>query len=149
MQTIRWVLCCAALSFAAVFVHAQSGLKPPPSKPKPATQAEEERAGVQAIEKIFACLAAGLPPEWRRAWVVVTELESDAKERRFEGKFFYSLDPAGAKPVDLVPCSAREVAQGVYALNEFLEPEKRQWKVATLVFTREDGKFELKYDYTK
>ena len=28
------------------------------------------------------------------------------------------------------------------------EPEKRKWKVATLIFTS-DGKFEIKYDYTK
>lgn len=47
-----------------------------------------------------------------------------------------------------VPCNAREVAERVYALNDFLEPERRRWKAATLVFTG-DGKFELKYDYGK
>jgi hypothetical protein len=40
------------------------------------------------------------------------------------------------------------VAQNVYKLNDFLEPDKRQWKVATLTFTSE-GKFEIKYDYAK
>ena len=48
----------------------------------------------------------------------------------------------------LAPCDAKEVAQDVYKLNDFLEYDKRQWKVATLIFTN-DGKFEIKYDYTK
>jgi len=47
-----------------------------------------------------------------------------------------------------MPCDARDVAQRVYKLNDFLEPEKRLWKVATLTFTS-DGKFEIKYDYLK
>ena len=147
-------------AFACVFALAASaqtktekpagtGLKPKPAagaQKKPA--AEEGNAGVKAVEKIFGCMAEGLPKEWRRAWVVVTELSGDDKERSFEGKFFYSLDDAGARPVALVPCNAREVAQGVYALNDYLEYEKRRWKVATLIFTI-DGKFEIKYDYTK
>ena len=147
------------LLFACTFaLHASAqgtGLKPPETttKSKPAGQKkpaadEEDNPGVKAVEKIFVCLAKGLPKEWRRAWVVVTELSGDDRERNFEGKFFYSLDDAGAKPVALVPCNAREVAQGVYALNDYLEVEKRRWKVATLVFTT-DGKFEIKYDYTK
>jgi len=145
--------------FASAFAlsaYAQAGLRPPAAatKPKAAAKApkkpakEEDNAGVQAVEKIFACVAEGLPKDWRRAWVVVTELSSGDKERNFEGKFHYSLDASGASPAALVPCNARQVAEGVYALNDFLEPEKRQWKVATLVFTS-DGKFELKYDYAK
>ncbi len=146
-------------AFACAFAlnaNAQgTGLKAPekdtPSKPaakaaKPA--AEEDNPGVKAVEKIFGCIAEGLPKEWRRAWVVVTEISGDDKERSFEGKFFYSLDDAGAKPVALVPCDARQVAQGVYALNDYLEFEKRGWKIATLLFTS-NGKFEIKYDYTK
>jgi len=128
-----------------------AGLKPKPAAPAPQKKpaaAEENSAGVKAIEKIFACIAEGLPKDWGRAWIVVTEIAGDDKEKSFEGKFFYSLDVAGEKPVPLVPCNAREAAQGVYALNEFLEYDKRQWKVATVVFTV-DGKFEIKYDYTR
>ncbi len=149
MLGIRWLVCCAALWLGTGLVQAQSGLKPPSAKPRPAAKAGEESPGERAVEEIFRCLATGLPADWRRAWVVVTELESDGKERRFEGKFYYSLDAAGAKPATLAPCDAREAAQGVYRLNDFLEPEKRQWKVATLVFLREGGKFELKYDYAR
>ena len=150
LRSLVCLMCAAAVSLGG---HAAEGLKPPAAKPaekaaekKPA--AEEDNPGVKAVERIFGCVAEGLPKEWRRAWIVVTELSGDDKERSFEGKFFYSLDPGGQKPVALVPCNAREVAQGVYGLNDFLEYEKRGWKVATLVFTS-DGKFELKYDYTK
>lgn len=153
---IRIVVLLAACVFASYASAQATGLKPPPekaTKPKPASKAqkkpgetEEDNPGVQAVEKIFKCVAAGLPKEWRRAWVVVTELTGGDKERSYEGKFHYSLDPEGTKPVPLVPCNPREVAQGVYALNEFLEHEKRAWKVATLTFTS-DGKFEIKYDY--
>jgi hypothetical protein len=149
VRTFVFLFACA---FALTASAQGTGLKPPatstPSKPAAKAAAEEDNPGVQAVQKIFGCVAEGLPKDWRRAWVVVTELSGDDKERNFEGKFFYSLDDAGAKPVALVPCDAREVAQGVYALNDYLEIEKRKWKVATLVFTT-DGKFEIKYDYKK
>ena len=126
-----------------------TGLKPKPAAEAPKKPApEEENAGEKAVEKIFICIADGLPKEWRRAWVIVTELEGGDKERKFEGKFLYSLDASGTNPQQLKPCDAKEVAQGVYQLNNFLEYDKRQWKVATLIFTSE-GKFEIKYDYTK
>jgi len=128
---------------------AGTGLKPKPAAEAPKKPAaEEENLGEKAVEKIFGCVAAGLPKEWRRAWVIVTELEGGDKERKFEGKFLYSLDASGTNPQLLKPCDAREVAEGVYKLNDFLEYDKRQWKVATLIFTSE-GKFEIKYDYTK
>jgi hypothetical protein len=145
---------CAALLVASAQAQmstdkpAGTGLKP---KPAPGTEqrsaSEENTPGVKAVEKIFGCVAKGLPKDWRRAWVIVTELSGNDKERKFEGKFLYSADASGANPQPLVPCDARQVAEGVYSLNEFLEYEKRQWKVATLMFTSE-GKFEIKYDYT-
>lgn len=152
----RGLLCCAALALATGLAQAQSAIKPPAakSKPKPAAAAKKpavedlQNEGVRAVEEIFACLAAGLPEDWRRAWVIVTELSGGDRERSFEAKFHYSLDAEGAHPADLVPCSAREAAMRVYALNEFLEPAQRRWKVATLTFTREGG-FELKYDYER
>ncbi len=152
----RSIMLAALAAGFALGANAQEGLKPPvaQSKPNAATKtekkpaAEQDNPGVKEVEKVFACVATGLPEGWRRAWVVVTELSGDDKERTLEGKFQYSLDAAGANPVNLVPCNARDVAQRVYKLNDFLEPEKRQWKVATLIFTS-DGKFEIKYDYVK
>ena len=163
--------CCTAALCAALIApvalaqektSTQGAGKPQSAKPKPAgvqpqkpaagaqqgASAEVDSAGVKAIEAIFACVAQGLPEGWRRAWVIVSELSGGDKERTFEGRFFVSLEAKGEKRWDFVPCNAREVAERVYGLNDFLELEKRQWKVATLLFTH-DGKFELKYDYTK
>ena len=152
---LRLIAAACAASLVAI---AQAQTTPPKAegsglKPKPAagadkrTAPQEDNPGVKAVEKIFGCVAKGLPKEWRRAWVVVTELSGNDKERKFEGKFLYSVEATGANPQPLVPCDARQVGEGVYSLNEFLEYEKRQWKVATLIFTS-DGKFEIKYDYT-
>jgi len=125
-----------------------TGLKPKPAAGAESKPAADPKAEELAVEKIFGCIATGLPQEWRRAWVVITELSGGEKDRKFEGKFEYSVDPAGKDPKPLVTCNAREVAEGVYKLNEFLQHDKRQWKTATLVFTS-DGKFEIKYDYVK
>lgn len=151
---IRLLTFACACAVAAQANAQGTGLKPSTGTSKPAAKAHkpptvvDDEANVKAVEKIFQCVAAGLPNEWRHARVVITEISSGEKERRFEGKFDYSTQADGAKPVPLKPCDAREVAQGVYGLNEFLSPEKRSWKVATLTFTSE-GKFELKYDYVK
>ncbi len=132
----------------------KAGVKPPakktdkPAAAKPSSGAAAESDGERALQEIFACVAQGLPEGWQRAWVIVTELSGDGKERTFEGRFQVSMDASGDKRWNFVPCNTRDVAQRVYGLNDFLEPEKRAWKVATLQFTR-DGKFELKYDYTR
>ena len=157
---MKSALLSLAASLACAFAlgaHAQlksdmpagTGLKPKPAAAAPQKPAAgDANAGEKAVEEVFNCVAAGLPKDWRRAWVIVTELAGDDKERRFEGKFEYSLDSSGKDPKPLAPCDAREVAQGVYKLNDFLEPDKRKWKVATLIFNS-DGKFEIKYDYAK
>lgn len=120
----------------------------PAAEPLRGSAAEADSAGVKAVEEIFACVAQGLPEGWQRAWVIVTELSGNSQERTFEGRFQVSLESAGEKRWDFVPCNTRSVAEGVYGLNDFLEPAKRQWKVATLLFIH-DGKFELKYDYPR
>lgn len=131
----------------------KASVKPPAKKAeKPAaassrSAATSESDGERALQEIFACVAQGLPEGWQRAWVIVTELSGDGKERTFEGRFQVSMDAAGDKRWNFVPCNTRDVAERVYRLNDFLEPEKRGWKAATLQFMR-DGKFELKYDYT-
>lgn len=132
----------------------KAGAKPAPAKTekstpaKPAATAGSKPDGERALQEIFACVAQGLPEGWQRAWVIVTELSGDGKERTFEGRFQVSMEATGDKRWNFVPCNTRDVAEGVYRLNDFLEPEKRGWKVATLQFMR-DGKFELKYDYTR
>lgn len=149
-----FVFLCAC-AFATQASAQGTGLKPKASTTKPAAKAQQKpptevdnEANVKAVEKIFQCVAEGLPPGWRQVRVVITEMSSAGKERSFEGKFEYSTENDWAKPVPLKPCDPREVAQGVYGLNEYLAPERRAWKVATLTFT-DEGKFEIKYDYVK
>jgi len=158
--------CCTAALCTALLAHPAWGQDKPAAAtskavPKSATGSTKSRAapqqgaaaeadspGVMAVEAIFACVAQGLPDGWQRAWVIVTELSESAKGRTFEARYQVSLEGAGESRWNFVPCNARDVAERVYGLNDFLEPGKRQWKVATLLFTQ-DGKFELKYDYTR
>ena len=123
----------AALALAAVLAAPAHAQKQPDPK---------------AIQEIFDCLAVGLPKDWKKAWVVVTELALAGNERRFESQSFYA-DASGAvagKP--LATCGAQVVAKGVIALSADLPAEQRRWKEARLTYTSE-GKFDLHYDYGK
>ncbi|MGH8705312.1 MAG: hypothetical protein ACREUO_07840 [Burkholderiales bacterium] len=140
-------------AFFLATVQAQEQTKPKPkpaAKTKPATKSKAETAqpDPKIIEEILACLAHGLPQDWKKTWVVVTELETDGKTRKFEAKFFFATSPSDDTGQPLTPCDAEAVAKDVYRLNETLKPEQRQWKVAKLVITSE-GNFELRYDYEK
>ena len=75
------------------------------------------------------------------------EIASDGRERQFEARYTY-LRANVPKPVRLQPCDATSPAKSVHEFNEFLEPEKRQWKRAILTF-KSDGKFDLTYDYAQ
>jgi len=110
---------------------------------------QQPKVDPKTIQDIFNCMAAGLPKDWKRTWVVVTELGVEGGTRQFEADFFYAAaaDDLVGKP--LQPCSKEDVAKNVYSLNQFLPAgEKRLWKQATLVFNS-DGSFNLKYDYDK
>lgn len=154
-------LLVAGIALAVAFgAAAQTGLKVPkagtkppstkapakqPAKPDLAISDEAERS--KTIEQIFACLALGLPKDWWRAWAEIVEREETAwNERSFESRSFYLTDAERTKAQDLKPCDAKEVAELTFSLNQFLDPEKRRWKLARLTFGR-DGSFELKYDY--
>ena len=120
---------------------AESNVEVPPAAPG------ESNAGVEVLEKIFACLASGLPKDWRSASVEVVELASSGAERQFEARYTFTRT-LESKPLTLEPCDKTGPAKSVHALNDFLEPEKRGWKRAMLTFSS-NGKFELKYDYTE
>lgn len=149
---MSWRLLLAAIFLAFTFgAAAQTGLKVPKAKPRadaPAADADEAERG-KTLERIFECLASGLPQDWWRAWVEIVERgEISWNERRLEGRYFYLTDAERTKPQDLKPCDAKEVAELTFSLNQFLDPEKRRWKLARLSFNR-DGSFELKYDYAQ
>jgi hypothetical protein len=102
----------------------------------------------KAIQAIYDCLAAGLPKDWQRAWVVVTEIADTGKARRFESQSFYAESSSAVAGKPLKTCGAETVAKGVIALGAELPAEQRRWKEARLTFTS-DGKFNLNYDYGK
>jgi|CXWL01.1.fsa_nt_gi hypothetical protein len=154
---MSWRLLISALvlvfSFSAV---AQTGLKvpkagtkPPASSAQPPAASTDDAERAKIIERIFECLASGLPQDWWRAWAEFVEKDETAwNERSIEGRFFYLTNTERTKPQDLKSCDAKEVAELTYSLNQFLDPDKRRWKIARLEFGR-DGSFELKYDYTE
>jgi hypothetical protein len=103
----------------------------------------------EVVQEIFNCMATGLPKDWKRAWVVVTELGNKDGTRQFEAAFFYSSVAGNAAGEPLRPCDKEKVAKDIYSFNKSLPTyEQRQWKQATLMFKR-DGSFDLKYDYDK
>jgi len=102
----------------------------------------------KAIQQIFDCLAVGLPKDWKKAWVVVTEIADTGKERRFESQSFYADSSGAMAGRPLATCGAEVVAKGVIALSADLPAEQRRWKQARLTYTSE-GKFDLYYDYGK
>ena len=108
--------------------------------------AAQQQPDPKAIQQIFDCLAVGLPKDWKKAWVVMSEVADVGKQRRIEGKFFYATSASDKEGRPLSTCGAAQVAQGVNALNADLPVEQRRWKQAKLTFTSE-GKFDLHYDY--
>lgn len=124
---------------------APMGVPAGPAKAAPPT--EDKRSRTEVIEDIAHCMLQGsVPPDWTRVRVEVIELGREGKERQFEAKYTYV--GADGKEAPFSPCDPREAATDMYILNRGLEPEKRNWIRATLSVTR-DGKFDLKYDYTK
>ncbi len=99
------------------------------------------------VEQIVTCLAPGLPQDWKRTWVVISDVEADsAKGSRYEAKFYVTNSLGDDEGEPLVPCNAQEISLRITRLNDALPPERRRWKTARLVIDS-DGEFELKYDY--
>lgn len=136
-----------------------SGLSAPSVTPAPATgpapsaapapaapSAEKTQTSDEVVQEIANCVLGGLPPDWKLAQIEVKEIGRTDKQREFEA--FYSYQDTAGKAATFAPCDKREPALNVYKLNAALDPAKRNWIRATLVFSKE-GKFELQYDYAK
>ena len=120
-------------------------LAPSNAAPVPAPPADASpSSGEAVVQEIANCVMAGLPPDWTMAQVDVREIARKDKNREFEAIYSY-LDGEG-KAGPFTPCDQKEPALNVYKLNGALDPDKRNWIRATLVFSKE-GKFELQYDY--
>ena len=98
------------------------------------------------IESIFNCLSPGLPPDWKRAWVEITD-QGAGKEK--DAKFRVSnIGHVSDEGEPLVPCNAAALTGSIVGLNEKLPPDRRAWTRALLVI-ESDGEYELTYDYAK
>jgi len=100
---------------------------------------------MKVIESIFTCLAPGLPQDWRRAWVEITD-QGGGKEK--VSKFRYTNLRSDDEGEPLVPCNAPELTRRIVGLNDKLPPERRGWNRALLVI-ESDGEYELSYEYPK
>ena len=114
-------------------------LAAPSSAPAPASPAAIE---ARLIESIFYCLSPGLPQDWKRAWIEITE---QGKNSIFRVSNIRDVNDAGEP---LVPCNAQALTGRIVGLNEKLPPDRRAWTRALLVIDS-DGEYELTYDYAK
>ena len=98
------------------------------------------------IESIFFCLSPGLPQDWKRAWVEVTD-QGGGKEKssRFRVSNIRDSNDQGEP---LVPCNAEALTGSIVGLNAKLPADRRAWTRALLVIDS-DGEYELTYDYAK
>ena len=95
------------------------------------------------MEQIFSCLAPGLPSEWKRTWVVVSNSGPAAS-----AKFYYSVTQRDEDAEELVPCNAQEITRRITSLTAALPVDQQRWSSARLSIDNE-GAFALKYDYAK
>jgi len=97
------------------------------------------------IESIFACLSPGLPQDWKKAWIEITDAGAGQEK---DSKFYVTNQYGDDQGEPLVPCNAPAVTRGILSLNEKLPPDRRGWTRARLVIDSE-GDYELSYDYPK
>jgi hypothetical protein len=95
------------------------------------------------VEQIFSCLAPGLPSDWKRTWVVVSNVGAAAT-----AKFYYSVTLREDDAEELVPCNAQEITRRITGLTAALPLDQQQWKSARLSIDNE-GAFALNYDFAK
>jgi len=98
------------------------------------------------IESIFFCLSPGLPQDWQRAWVEITD-QGGGREKNSRFRVSNIRDSID-EGEPLVPCNARELTGRIVGLTDKLPPDRRAWTRALLVIDS-DGEYELTYEYAK
>ena len=84
------------------------------------------------MEQIFSCLAPGLPSDWKRTWVVVTNTGAE-----LTGKFYFISSYRDQDAEEFTPCNAQEVMRRVASVSE------GRWRTSRLAIDSE-GAYELK-----
>jgi hypothetical protein len=138
--------CLAAPALAQL---RMPGQKPPAAESsRPSGFAQQQAPDPAVIERMFGCLAPGLPKDWKKTWVTVTAETPGEVPGKFQISAFYASDMADRKGQPVKPCGWDPFVEGFFALNQSLSEEQRAWKTARLTVTSE-GKFELNYDYDR
>jgi hypothetical protein len=153
-------LCLASLLAGSLLAGAAFAQEPKKDAAAPAAGAAQDPAArpapgpgqtpdPQIIEGIMNCLAAGLTPDWKKAWFVIREIDRNQATgaRQFQGDFFYAVSEADRKGRRLRTCGAEEIVKGVSDLNDYLTKDQQAWTSARFEFFV-DGKYDVKYDYT-
>jgi len=102
-------------------------------------------AEIKAVQSIVECLGQGLPPDFKRAEMIVELAKPGAKT----GDVQYILargDPEQLEP--FTPCDVRKPPRLLLDLRSRLAVKRRGWTKAYLV-VQPDGQFSLSYDYPK
>jgi len=98
------------------------------------------RLDAKTVEQIFSCLASGLPADWKRTWVEVTNSGGAPSAKTY---FTTSLRREDGE--EFISCNAQELARRIAGLAGGLPPEQRNWRSARLSIDSE-GAYELLYD---
>lgn len=149
MRKIIVAAVAAALAVPAFAQLKMPAQKPPPgetSKPRDTPRQQSAQPDPAVIERMFGCLAPGLPKDWKRTWVTVTAETPGAVPGKFQIRTLYATDMADKSGQALKPCGWDPFVEGFLELNQGLAEDRRAWKTARLTITSE-GKFELTYDY--
>jgi len=113
---------------------------PAPQRREVATAAPSSSAApkldAKTVEQIFSCLAPGLPAEWKRTWVVVTNSGAGAA-----GKFYYTSTSRDQDAEEFTPCNAAEVARRIATLSD----AQGNWRSARLAIDSE-GAYKLDFE---
>jgi hypothetical protein len=121
-------------------------VRPGPARPAPAPERRDvaaasptltpARLDAKTVEQIFSCLAPGLPSDWKRTWVVVTNSGA-----ALSAKFYYTSSLRDADGEEFTPCNAQEVTRRIVSLGE----ARASWRSARLAIDSE-GAYKLDYD---
>ncbi len=103
----------------------------------PSSASAAVRLDAKAVEQIFSCLAPGLPAEWRRAWVEVSNAGGTPT-----GKFYFTTSLRREDGEEFTPCSAPEVARRIASLSDASSAGGRNWRLARLSISS-DGDYEF------
>jgi hypothetical protein len=102
----------------------------------PSSASSASRLDAKTVEQIFSCLAPGLPAEWKRAWVVVTNGGAGTT-----AKFYYTASYRDQDAEEFTPCNVAEVARRIAAASD----AQGSWRSARLSIDSE-GAFKLDFE---